>query len=359
MDDPHIWIANGIATSNSFNKSHSWSYAVVSVWTAWFKANFPAHFLVALLSTADKDRFPDYVAEARHRGYRVDLPDVNESTTTFIVSGDSLGVRYGLSSIKGVGLAASSAIIAGQPYTSWEDFLERKGAACHWDHIKLLAEIGALDSLIPEGHNRADLQAIIDQMATGKVEQCAHMWPDTTPAMGVDVCCHFDWSSEPVKVGVSGKPLKGKPLPKKCSRACRQYTSMSSISWPYLDSISQIDQRRLEREVFGLYVSSTPFDHLNLDPALGISMIADMTENDVFYVVVGEVQAIRERNDSFGRRMAFMTLMLPDGNIEAVVFSKLWSELRSAVHKDSFGLFVLRKNNRGFSMTKHVPIAQG
>jgi DNA polymerase III subunit alpha len=341
----------------SFNRSHSWSYAVDSFWTAWYKAHFPAHFLVACLSTADKDRFPEYVAEARRRGYRIDLPDVNESEATFVVSHDRLGVRYGLSSIKGLGESAATAIIANRPYSTWDDFVERRGAKCNWGHIRLMAEVGALDSLIPEGHNRVDLQAVVEVMATGKLEQCQHLRLGATPQEGIESCCAFDWANEPVEVGLSGKPKKAKPLPKKCTKACRQYAATDAVHWDQNAPLTDRAVRVMEREKFGLYITSTPFDRLNLS-GTGVSLIHEMTDMGMFYTVVGEVRSIRHRDDSFSRKMAFLTLTLVDGTLDVVVFSSDWKYLSTVVYSDSFGLFVVRKNERGFTLHKFIPLEQ-
>lgn len=346
----------------TFNKAHSLSYSVLAFWCAWFKAHFPAHWIVACLSTADKDRFPEFVMDARRKGFSIDLPDVNESGKTFTVSVSGLGIRYGLSSIKGLGDAAAEAILEGRPYTSFEDFVERRGSKCNWGHIKLLASIGALDSLLPEGSHRRQLEDVCAQMAEGKLEQCAHLVPDTLPSMGVDVCCGFDWLSEPVKIGKSGKPLKPKPIPKKCTKACRQYTPTSSIVWRELPVYTPREIRRIEKEAFGLYVSSTPFDMVAEKDRADLTPYEDLdaapTDPPLFGVVLAEIQNVKRHTDRQGRQMAFLDLLLETGQIDVTVFHKTWAKSISALRPGAFGLFSVQKNTRGYTMSAFVPMKQ-
>jgi DNA polymerase-3 subunit alpha len=130
----------------SFNKAHAFAYAVLGFWTAWFKFHFPREFLVAALSTVDKARIPDFVNEARRMGYEVLPPDINDSGRGF--SGKGVTIRYGLDSVKGVAEKAMEALLQGQPYASWDDFLERKGEGCAPGH-QGLAQVGAFDRWFP------------------------------------------------------------------------------------------------------------------------------------------------------------------------------------------------------------------
>lgn len=347
----------------SFNLSHAYSYAILGFWCAWFKCHFPLHFYVACLSTVDKGRIPEFVMEVRRKGYRIDLPDVNESDEVFSVSRDKLGVRYGLSSIMNFGGVAARAVIDNrvhgehERYVSFDDFVEHRGKKCNWGDIKTLAFIGALDSLIPEGSHRAQLEDVVEQMSTGKLERCVHLRPHTAPSMGVDACCGFDWLSEPPRLGKSGKPLKPKPIPKACTRACRQYTATSAIEWRDVTELTQLQIRRRERDVLGLYVSSTPFDGLNIDASLqSFDELQEMEGGYAF--VLAELTSRRLREDKYGRKMAFVTLMLQDGTVDAVVFDKAFKKIGSSLIIDAFGIFLLFKNDRGFQLDKYIPIIQ-
>jgi DNA polymerase-3 subunit alpha len=56
-------------------------YGLVSYWTAYLKANFPAEYMAALLTSVrdDKDKSALYLNECRRMGIKVLPPDVNFS----------------------------------------------------------------------------------------------------------------------------------------------------------------------------------------------------------------------------------------------------------------------------------------
>ena len=65
----------------AFNKAHSAAYGLVSYWTAYLKANYPAEYMAALLTSVkdDKDKSAIYLNECRRMKIQVLPPDVNES----------------------------------------------------------------------------------------------------------------------------------------------------------------------------------------------------------------------------------------------------------------------------------------
>lgn len=85
MSAPHNWVGNGIVTTNSFNRAHAFGYAIIAYWCAWMKVRRPLAFLTAILSTVDADRLPDFVEEARQRGFVPLGPDINTSDRRFAV----------------------------------------------------------------------------------------------------------------------------------------------------------------------------------------------------------------------------------------------------------------------------------
>lgn len=87
----------------AFNKAHSAAYGVVSYWTAYLKANYPAEYMGALLTSVgdDKDKSAVYLAECRRMGIKVLPPDVNESNARFAAVGED--IRFGLAAVRNVG----------------------------------------------------------------------------------------------------------------------------------------------------------------------------------------------------------------------------------------------------------------
>src|SRR5205807_753468 len=65
-----LWTTNQRSADYSFNKSHSACYALIAYRTAWLKANYPAEYMAALISSVmdTKDRVPFFVAQAEQMG---------------------------------------------------------------------------------------------------------------------------------------------------------------------------------------------------------------------------------------------------------------------------------------------------
>jgi DNA polymerase-3 subunit alpha len=62
-----------------FNKSHSAAYALITIQTAYLKANYPLPFMAALLTSVkdNTDKVAAYIEECRRMGIEVLPPDVN------------------------------------------------------------------------------------------------------------------------------------------------------------------------------------------------------------------------------------------------------------------------------------------
>ena len=116
-----LWAVNEAAADYSFNNSHAACYALISYRTAWLKANYPAEYMAALISSvmSTKDKVPFFVSRCEEMGIEVLPPDVNESGHDFVVIGGN--IRFGLDAVKNVGGAAVEAIIeareSGGPFT--------------------------------------------------------------------------------------------------------------------------------------------------------------------------------------------------------------------------------------------------
>ncbi len=149
----------------AFNKAHSAGYAVVSYWTAYLKANYPAEYMAALLTSVgdSKDKLGSYLNECRRMGIRVLAPDVNQSFAAFTAVGDD--IRFGLGAVRNVGLNVVEGIVAARTeqgeFTSFHDFLRKVPVqVCNKRTVESLIKAGAFDSL---GHTRRSLSAIFEE----------------------------------------------------------------------------------------------------------------------------------------------------------------------------------------------------
>ncbi len=128
-------IANKIADELSqkggylFNKSHSYSYAVLCFETAWFKVHYPTYFFKALFNQ-NKDKagaINKYILDAKYFDVNITPPKINHSGINFTVDNDK--VLFGLSAISGIGETLSNQLIsereAGGTFKSFDDLIER------------------------------------------------------------------------------------------------------------------------------------------------------------------------------------------------------------------------------------------
>ena len=105
-----LWPTNEKSADYSFNRSHAACYALIAYRTAWLKANYPAEYMAALISSvmSTKDKVPFFVARCEEMGIEILPPDVNLSDHEFMVVEGN--IRFGLDAVKGVGYAAVEAM---------------------------------------------------------------------------------------------------------------------------------------------------------------------------------------------------------------------------------------------------------
>src|SRR5207253_7237575 len=116
----------------AFNKAHSAGYGLVSYWTAYLKANYPAEYMAALLTSVgdDKDKSAVYLGECRRMGIKVLPPDVNASNARFSAVGKD--IRFGLAAVRNVGTGVVESIRRCRrekgAYSDFYDFLRKLDA---------------------------------------------------------------------------------------------------------------------------------------------------------------------------------------------------------------------------------------
>jgi DNA polymerase-3 subunit alpha len=241
----------------AFNKAHSAAYGLVSYWTAYLKANYPAEYMAAVLTSVgdDKDKSALYLSESRRMGVKVLPPDVNASVATFTAVGED--VRFGLAAIRNVGANVVEAIVATRKskgeFTSFADFLRKVPAVvCNKRVIESLAKAGAFDSF---AHPRKGLVLIHEQAVDSVIDL------KRNEAIGQDSLFGGDEQAE-----------------------AAFEVAIPDAEW---DKKTQLN---FEREMLGLYVS----DH----PLLGIEhIIANGTDISVAELMAAGEDADDEEGD--------------------------------------------------------------
>ena len=174
-----LWATNEKSADYSFNKSHAACYALISYRTGWLKANYPAEYMAALISSVmdTKDKVPFFVNQAEAMGIEILPPDVNLSDHEFMVVEGN--IRFGLDAVKGVGYAAVEAIKQARAedgdFTSLWEFCERvDGRTVNKRSIEALIKCGAFGST---GATRKGMLEVLDsaQAAGQRAQQDAQM----------------------------------------------------------------------------------------------------------------------------------------------------------------------------------------
>ena len=118
----------------AFNKAHSVSYALISYWTAYFKAHYPVEYMASVLNSRldNTERMVSSINECFKLNIPVLLPDINHSEEFFTIDKDTSSnpvIRFGLSAIKNVGASAICPVVEERKtngaFKSIDDFCQR------------------------------------------------------------------------------------------------------------------------------------------------------------------------------------------------------------------------------------------
>jgi DNA polymerase-3 subunit alpha len=298
----------------AFNKAHTAGYGLVSYWTAYLKANYPAEYMAALLTSVgdDKDKSAVYLAECRRMNIRVLPPDVNASSARFTAVGDD--IRFGLAAIRNVGANVVESIRRGRreqgSFTDFYDFLRKVDAVvCNKKTIESLIKAGAFDSL---GHPRKGLLAVHADAIDAFLDQ------KRNEANG-----QYDLFGSMFDSVADGEPalVVTPPIP--------------------LDEWDKADRLAFEREMLGLYVSDHPLFGLEhvLTNAADMS-IAALSEEGVVadgqvVNLAGILSGVQRRITKQGRAWASASLEDLDGSIEVLFFPNTYELVGQYIAEDA------------------------
>jgi DNA polymerase III subunit alpha len=294
-----------------FNKSHSTTYAWVAYQTAYLKANYPRHFMAALLTieAANTDKLAMYLGECRDLGIPILPPDVNASQLAFTV--EPAGVRFGLTAVRNVGEGAIQSILGvrrdlgriGSLYTLCEHCDLR---LVNKRVLESLVKAGALDSLMPEGASaaagRARLWAAVDRAIEngGRHQRDRDQGQSQLFGSGGDE----DAAAPP-------------PLPE-----APPWTEMQQLAG--------------EKEALGLYMSGHPLDRFGDDlRTFGARRVAELTSPEADVWAAGIVSGLRPLKTKKGDRMAVFMLDDVGGAVETVVFPEAFGRHGHLVEADA------------------------
>ncbi|RKR87171.1 DNA polymerase III alpha subunit [Micromonospora pisi] len=309
----------------AFNKAHSAAYGVVSYWTAYLKANYPAEYMGALLTSVgdDKDKSAVYLAECRRMGIKVLPPDVNESNARFAAVGED--IRFGLAAVRNVGANVVESIRRTRKekgrFTDFYDYLRKVDAvACNKKTIESLIKAGAFDSL---GHTRKGLLAVhtdaIDSFLDVKKKEATGQYDLFGTA--------FESEASAVP-GISVTP------------------TIPTTEWDKTDLLT------FEREMLGLYVSDHPLfgvEHV-LAAAADMSIASLAEEGNVadgqIVNLAGILSGVQRRITKQGRAWASATLEDLGGAVEVLFFPNTYEVVGQYIAEDAIVVIKGRVDRR-------------
>lgn len=292
-----------------FNKVHSACYALIAYQTAYLKAHYPAAFMAALMTSDfdDTDRLAIEITECQHMGIEVLPPDVNESFLEFGVVPGTKQIRFGLGAIKNVGAGAVEEILkgreaAGGKFGSLEDFAKHVNAH--------LVNKKALESLIKAGaFDGFGDRSVIYNSLENILSLASRLQRDELSGQ-VDLFGESDTVSEAaLKLALNTEG----------------------------PAHSQAEQLSWERELMGLYLSQNPLsDYADALRAQAFSLngiTSAMEGRDV--VVGGAIRTVREITTKNGAKMAFVRIEDLTGEIEMVLFPRVFLASQELCQRDT------------------------
>ena len=288
----------------AFGKAHAFCYALVAYQTAFFKANYPAEWFAAVLSTiaGDTEKVVGVVGECRRVGVAMLPPDVNASALAFRV--ENGGIRFGLAAVKNVGEGAVEQIVrereASGPYTSLEEFCRRQDLhTINKRVIESLAKCGAMDGL---GQREAllDSKRLDSAIAAAQIDQKAASTGQVSlfdMFGGAETLAPKPVLAEVAVNGVGGPPTQ----------------SRERALW--------------EKEVLGFQFGDHPFMEAAAWLANELSHDTSQLTSELSgerVKIAGLVTGVRRILTKTKSQMAVLTLEDLHGTIEAVVFPRVY-----------------------------------
>ena len=300
----------------AFNKSHAAAYSVVSYRTAYLKYYYPAEFMAATLNSflGNLDKVPVYIDECRRLNIDILKPNINKSFTKFTVQDGK--IRFGMGSIKNVGVAAVNNIVSERDkngdFKSFTDFCERiKDENVNKKCIESLIKAGCFDDM---GQTRntllASFEGILDTINNQNRNSLANQ------------VTMFDIVSNDA-------------------------TDEIKYNYIVLDELDKKELLSQEKEMLGIYISGHPLDSIresiikntNIN-SLDLKKIGDNEEESNFkdgqnVKYAGTITSVKKKYTKKNTIMAFVTVEDLYGSAEIIIFDSVYNRVSNILIEDN------------------------
>ena len=334
-------IANELSQKGGylFNKSHSYSYAVLCFETAWFKAHYPTYFFKALFNQ-NKDKagaINKYILDARYFNVDIMPPNINHSGMNFTVDKDK--VLFGLSAIGGIGESLSKQIIEEREnngiYKSFNDLIQRLslGKAS----VIALIKSGA----IPCKNKREKLISYLKS----EYQPLKFSEVQSLPTYKK---LEEDWNIDLKKYVI---PSSGKRIVYDKEALLTEYNRLKKIQFEENQKVrfqKYIDDNKkyLEAEQFWefqtlqVFINDNPFDaaYTFLTP------FEDVPDGEKC-TLVGIIAKVQKKKDKNGKQFAYINIYSSFGLVEGIVWHSQLKEYEDLVKKGQQVAILCKKDS--------------
>ncbi len=300
-----------------FPKAHSTTYALLAYQTAYLKANYPRHFMAALLTieSENTDKIALYLDECRELGVPVLPPDINRSELPFTVQED--GVRFGLGAVKGAGQGAIQSVLEtrralGGKISSLFALVEHVDLRLVNKKVfEALIKAGAFDGLSARG--REDYLSWRARVVSGLDRVLDHG------------SRHQKDKSQGQELLFGGGDPAHAPDDDAGLPATRAWTETEALAG--------------EKESLGLYMSGHPLQrYASALEIAGARRLSSLTQAEADVSIGGGVSALRLLKTRRGDRMAVFMLEAEDGKVETVVYPEAFGKFGHLLATDAMVL---------------------
>jgi DNA polymerase-3 subunit alpha len=316
--DHNFILANGLVTSNCFNKSHSTAYAYVTYQTAYLKANYPVEYMTALLtaSSDSQDKIEKYRENCQRMGIQVVPPNINLSRRDFTPTGNN--ILFGLSAVKNLGEAAIENILQAREeveggFNSFADFCNKVDLrVINSRTLETLIYCGAFDEIEA---NRKQLITNLELIVKWAQNQAKEKESGQLNIFGMLDSSEPEARSKLAKDGFNVIP-----------------------SGPKVEDFSIQEKLKFEKEYLGFYVSEHPLKSIkNAARILSPINLHELSEQRASKLISTLVilTAVKSYTTKKGDQMAFIQIEDISGATEGVVFPSVYDKVKDVLQEDN------------------------
>lgn len=311
-----------------FNKSHSYSYAVLCFQTAYLKAKYPVYFFKALFNL-NKDKagmVNKYIIDSKQFDVSVLPPHINKSEINFAVYDEK--ILFGLSAISGIGENMAQELIENRSssgkFENFEDLLSR--ISLTKAQVISLVKAGA----IPTKNKKQFLIKYLKSLYTPltfKPVMKAPSYLDLINEWNMDIEQYrigtrkYDYDKEAILAAFND--LKRKEFDKVQETRLEKYIEDNS---KYLEN-----EQFWEFEALQIFINDNPFDkaYQYMEKQFEDVPLGEKC------AIVGVISQIQKKKDKNKKQFAFVNIYSSFGLVEGILWHTQLKEYEDLVKKGS------------------------